>query len=72
MDLSDDELRALVREVIAARAPVASPEPGVVLADRAPASHRTFALVSGDADGACLIEPTVSCNHCGYCLSFGH
>jgi hypothetical protein len=70
MDLSDDELRALVREVIAARVPVANPE--IVPADRAPASHRTLALVSGDADGACLIEPTVSCNHCGYCLSFGH
>jgi len=26
----------------------------------------------GDDDGACLIEPTVRCNHCGYCQSFGH
>ncbi len=27
---------------------------------------------SGDEDGACLIEPSVRCNHCGYCLSLGH
>ena len=26
----------------------------------------------GDADGACLIEPAVRCNHCGYCQSYGH
>jgi hypothetical protein len=26
----------------------------------------------GDGDGACLIEPTVRCNHCGYCQSYGH
>ena len=29
-------------------------------------------LSGGDDDGACLIEPTVRCNHCGYCQSFGH
>jgi hypothetical protein len=26
----------------------------------------------GDDDGACLIEPSVRCNHCGYCQSYGH
>jgi len=35
-----------------------------------------FALLplprGGDTDGACLIEPAVRCNHCGYCLSYGH
>jgi len=35
-----------------------------------------FALLplarGGDGDGACLIEPTVRCNHCGYCQSYGH
>jgi hypothetical protein len=36
------------------------------------ASHRRLPLVSGDEDGACLIEPAVRCNHCGYCLSLGH
>ena len=39
-------------------------------------THPSFArlplLNSGDDDGASIIEPTVRCNHCGYCLSFGH
>jgi hypothetical protein len=36
-------------------------------------SHARFNLMSGgDIDGPCLIEPSVSCNHCGYCLSHGH
>ena len=36
------------------------------------ASHLQLPLVSGDSDGACIIEPAVRCNHCGYCLSLGH
>ncbi len=38
------------------------------------ASHALLPLArGGDADdGACLIEPSVRCNHCGYCLSYGH
>ena len=35
-------------------------------------SHLRLPLVSGDEDGACVIEPSVRCNHCGYCLSMGH
>jgi hypothetical protein len=36
------------------------------------ASHGLLTLVSGDADGQCIIEPAVRCTHCGYCLSLGH
>jgi len=40
------------------------------------ATHPSFARLplvqSGDADGMCLIEPAVRCNHCGYCQTFGH
>ena len=36
------------------------------------ASHLRLPLVSGDEDGACVIEPSVRCNLCGYCLSLGH
>ena len=37
------------------------------------ASHILLPLArGGDGDGACLIEPAVRCNHCGYCLSYGH
>jgi hypothetical protein len=32
-----------------------------------------FVLPAGaDGDGVCLIEPAVTCNHCGYCKSWGH
>ena len=38
--------------------------------------HASFARLpvvrGGDEDGACIIEPTVRCNHCGYCQSHGH
>ena len=66
----------MVRESIArqlgprggAHAPAAHPH--------APSHHASFGLLplsrGGDGDGACLIEPSVRCNHCGYCLSYGH
>jgi len=72
--VNDDELRQLVRQSIArhlaSEAPHAAPAP--VAAFRAHASHALLPLARGaDGDGACLIEPTVRCNHCGYCLSYG-
>jgi hypothetical protein len=73
MDISDDELRSLVRDAIARASR------GDATVDRAPAafhahaSHSRLPLARGsDGDGACLIEPAVRCNHCGYCLSLGH
>ena len=42
----------------------------------APQAHPSHGLLplarGGDGDGACIIEPSVRCNHCGYCLSYGH
>ena len=39
-------------------------------------SHWRFGLVRDAADDGdeapCLIEPSVRCNHCGYCVSYGH
>ena len=34
------------------------------------ASHFRYSLP--DSGGPCLIEPSVQCNHCGYCQSHGH
>ncbi len=74
MNVSDPELRAMVREAIARLQPVDRPVPTV--GPGAPASHpshvRLLLVTGGDADGACLIEPTVRCNGCGYCQSYGH
>ena len=35
-----------------------------------PSHHRYLSLVAPDS--ACVIEPSVSCDHCGYCKSHGH
>jgi len=77
--MTDDELRAMIRESIARhggapghqRAPHGGPD--AAPAFRAHVSHLRLPLVRGaDGDGACIIEPAVRCNHCGFCLSYGH
>jgi hypothetical protein len=77
--MNEEALRAMVREAIARQLGVHdSPEPGdhrsfpaeAGLSMSSHASHFRYALPgSGEA---CLIEPTVQCNHCGYCQSHGH
>jgi len=71
--MNDQELREMIRESIARHTgiPVAGAacEPRPLLH---PSHLRFTILTSGDEDGACLIEPSVRCNHCGYCLSYGH
>ncbi len=74
--MTEPELRALVRDAIARQAGRAPAPPGPwapigVLGRHA--SHGMFVLQAGaDQDGPCVIEPAVSCDHCGYCKSFGH
>ena len=76
MDISDHDLRALVRDAIARQtagtgAAPAGPRPARV--DRSHPSHVKFLLpAGGDGDGMCVIEPAVRCTHCGYCQSYGH
>jgi hypothetical protein len=77
--MTETELRALVRDVIARHAPQhASGSEGARAVDsarlhRQHSSHAMFVLpVGSDSDGPCLIEPAVMCNHCGYCKSYGH
>jgi hypothetical protein len=38
------------------------------------ASHIMLKVVPGSEvdDGMCVIEPSVRCNHCGFCQSLGH
>jgi hypothetical protein len=72
--MTEDQLRALVREEIARalrRDPAAPPESGLSPAGHG-ASHLLFALAPLRDDGACVIEPAVACTHCGYCRSLGH
>jgi len=71
--MDEQALRALVREAVARH--LQQPgggrlEPGAVLTLTTHASHGRYVLP--ESDGPCLIEPTVQCNHCGYCQSHGH
>jgi hypothetical protein len=86
--ISDEQLRALVRAAVARHLGVGSSaddaESGVTVTVNVSThpSHSRYALPSGspdeEGDGPssrdqhCLIEPTVRCNHCGYCQSHGH
>ena len=73
MEISDDELREMVRDAIARHTGLEARRPLAAEGMRAHASHGLLALVSGgDPDGRCLIEPAVACTHCGYCQSMGH
>ena len=38
---------------------------------RSHGSHGVF-RVEPVGDGECIIEPSVRCDHCGYCKSLGH
>jgi len=73
--MTEQELRALVRDAIARQA---SGQATDLQATRAAtvsshASHALIALPAGaDGDGLCIIEPAVACNHCGFCKSLGH
>jgi hypothetical protein len=76
----DEELiRSLVRESIARHLGAAAdltagaPNPDAPLLPLSffrHGSHFRYALPK--AGDECLIEPSVRCNHCGYCESHGH
>ena len=82
--MDEEHVRALVRQAIARHiAPGAAPAPvAASSAQHLPAapdgrgaagiSHERFALVRPAGEVECLIEPAVTCNHCGYCQCYGH
>ena len=73
--MTDDELRALVREIVAERLAATSESAAPQPPDNRQrhASHLLLHVAPGaETGGACLIEPSVRCNFCGYCQSLGH
>jgi hypothetical protein len=72
--MNEDQLRALVRDAVARHLGDATRvQPSDVqhpLTISTHASHYRYSLP--ESGGPCLIEPTVPCNHCGYCQSHGH
>ena len=71
--MNEAELRELVRDAIRRRAGREADAAPAAPACRDHASHALLPLArGGDGDGACLIELSVRCTHCGYCVSYGH
>ncbi len=75
--MTEQELRALVRDAIARHAGGSPATAGARLSPAADlrqhASHGLLAVVTGaDLGGPCIIEPAVTCDHCGFCKSYGH
>jgi hypothetical protein len=70
--MDEDAIRSIVRETLARIDPSGGAQ--AIAAHSLPAqphaSHYRYVLTP--TDGPCLIEPTVRCNHCGYCESHGH
>jgi hypothetical protein len=74
--MTDDELRALVRDAVARHLgsgapPRAASPPPAHLAVPAHPSHAIY-LTLVNTDDACVIEPSVPCSHCQYCRSHGY
>lgn len=65
----------MVRDAIARNASQGGQAPGLTPVEN-PVGRAAFAILplprGGDADGMCIIEPSVRCTHCGYCQTFGH
>lgn len=72
--MNEDALRAIIRDTIArvsARTAEPTPRDTPRLLHMAPhPSAYQYALPP--SDGPCIIEPGVSCNHCGYCQTHGY
>jgi hypothetical protein len=80
--MDEQQLRSLVRDAIARHlgpspASVAAAPPVPVSAVYAASASGPIAVAqfhvprrAGEVE--CVIEPTVTCNHCGHCLCYGH
>ena len=80
--MNDDELRLLIRAAIqrhmgAAGIPLAAdgrvaPKLAAHQASESGLSFAQYHLVRPSDDTMCIIEPSVQCNHCGFCKCHGH
>lgn len=78
MEISEHELRTMIRAAIARHTGAGQERPPdrpfatvTSPASRTHSSHGLLALVAS-GDDACVIEPSHRCDHCGYCKSLGH
>ncbi len=79
--MDERQVRLLVQQAIARHMGTAPsvaawsahrPAPAAPVADRAHVSFARFDLVRPAGEIECLIEPTVTCTHCGHCQCYGH
>jgi hypothetical protein len=77
--MTDDELRLLIRAAIQRNigsAPAPAPNPAQELRrEERPEVALSFAqyqIARPAGETECLIEPSVQCNHCGFCKCHGH
>lgn len=81
--MDEQQVRLLVRQAIARHmggpppdpTPASQPAPPPAHAAPVPATLLSFAqfhLVRPAGETECVIEPTVTCNHCGHCQCYGH
>jgi len=82
--MNEHELRLMVREAVARHLGGAAPSPHLPIAPLphcptasfpdSHSSHASHVLHVGlvNVTDACVIEPAVACDHCGYCKSHGH
>jgi len=68
--MTDDDIRIVIHEVLAARGLSPQAHQNVVPTH---SSHVRLGMVVATAPGSpCVIEPGVGCNRCGYCVSMGY
>ncbi len=85
--MNEHELRLIVREAVArhlggpqpAVVHTPAPQSSILIPPSSiphpPSSiHASHSLYAGlvNVSEACVIEPAVACDHCGYCKSHGH
>ena len=75
--MNERELRELIRSAVERHLGAASPAPVAAASGSSRPvamthiSHGLYLTLPSGGD-ACLIEPAVPCNHCGFCQSYGH
>ena len=79
--MNEQELRSLVRAAVARHlggSPIPNPRSSILDnagCEAAPVSvFSSHSLYTGlvNVSDDCVIEPSVKCDHCGYCKSYGH